>query len=374
MSIETRLRETAHVGGVGGGGNSAGLAGTGATYILSSLNAGFPNALYIVPGSSVTTHITGSNLFINATTTGGSGTGTVETGTANYLSYYRNSDTTVYPSQIGTSTGGGIAPLNFQPLTSAIASAGTGDFWVQDSAGVTIRYYTRSTNFYAFLSHTDATTIVYAPTGAFYILSSLEASLPNALYIRPGSSVTTHITGSNLFINAQTGATSSGGQNSVQLLPQQAKLYASNSSARIDAGTAWWRLLFSSETQQYGVWQFMVPPDYGSSPFLRLAWGAGSSYSVVTSSTWIAEQFAIDHNITVLPASYLYLDTFGGANSVTIGLSAGYSSGTVQMTTINLATIVSLGANRLTHIRVSGSGQAIGDRILSGATFVYTRA
>lgn len=57
----------------GGSSNSAGLATNAATYILSSLNANLANAFIIQPGSSVTTHITGSNLYINATTSASAG-------------------------------------------------------------------------------------------------------------------------------------------------------------------------------------------------------------------------------------------------------------------------------------------------------------
>lgn len=292
MSIQTRLRETSDVGGGGGGGvDSAGLATNAAVYILSNANANLANAMVLLPGSSVTTHISGTNLYINAT-------------------------------------------------TSLLAA----------SAGL-------------------------AGKDAVYVLSTFNAEYTNAVYIRPGSSVTTHITGSTLFINATTGGGSSSGNNSVQLLPQQAKLYASNSAARIDAGTAWWRLLFSSTTQQYGVWQLMIPGDYGSNPFIRLAWALGSTITVVKSCTWTAEQFAIPHDLQlVTQASYLYQDTFAGANSVTIGLSAGYSSGTVQMTTIPLATITSFGAGNLTHIRISNTGDFVGDLVLAGCTLDYTRS
>ena len=291
MSLQTRLRETSDVGGGGGGSSdSAGLATNAAAYVLSSANANLTNSLVLLPGSSVTTHITGTNLYINA-------------------------------------------------VTSLVAS----------SSGL-------------------------AGKDAVYVLSSFNAEYTNAVYLRPGSSVTTHITGSTLFINATTSAgASSGGRGFIQLLPQQAKLYPSNSGARIDAGTAWWRLLFSSTTQQYGVWQFITPYDYSSNPYVRLAWAVGSSFSVVTSNTWTVEQFGIPHNLEILPAHYLYLDTFGTANSVTLGLSAGYSSGTVYITTIPLAEIVSLGAGNLTHFRISGTGQAVGDRILAGATFEYSR-
>ena len=259
---------------------------------------------------------------------GGGGSGTVNTGSAGYLAYYPSSSASVSPSAISTSTGSGVAPLNFQALTLQIVSPTTGDFWVLNSAGVSIYSYVNNTAFYTILSHTGGliNTANFATTGltyvfssfvagypsalyirpgssatthitgsnlfinaitsasasssglagkdAVYVLSSFNAEYTNAVYIRPGSSVTTHITGSNLFINATTSAGGAAGDNAFQLLPQQAKLYANDSAARIDAGTAWWRLLFSSTTQQYGVWQFMVPPDYGSNPYVRLAWAA----------------------------------------------------------------------------------------------------
>ena len=78
MSIQTRLRETADIGGGGGSASadSAGLATNAAVYILSSANANLANSLVLLPGSSTTTHITGTNLYINAITSLGSATST----------------------------------------------------------------------------------------------------------------------------------------------------------------------------------------------------------------------------------------------------------------------------------------------------------
>lgn len=289
MSIETRLRETGPRGGGGGGSSdSAGLAGKDAVYVLSTFNAEYVNAVYIRPGSSVTTHITGSNLFINAT-------------------------------------------------TSLFAG----------SSGL-------------------------AGKDAVYVLSSFNAEYPNAVYLRPGSSVTTHITGSNLYINALTSAGAGGGANFFQLLPQQAKLYSNTSAARIDAGTPFWRLLFSNTTQQYGVWMFITPPDYGSNPYVRIAWSSDSSLTNATSTTWTVEHWGIADGQN--RASGIYADTFGGVNSISMALSAGYSSGTVMISTIPLATVVSLGANFMSKIRISSTGATVGNEELVGSTFEYTRA
>ena len=121
MSIETRLRNSGQQGGGGGSSNSAGLAGTGSYYLGTSANDSFPNWLNIVPGSSVTHHIVGTNYYLNAT-------------------------------------------------TSLFAG----------SAGL-------------------------ATNAATYILSNANAGLANAMILLPGSSVTTHISGTNLYINATTG-------------------------------------------------------------------------------------------------------------------------------------------------------------------------
>lgn len=396
MSIQTRLRETSDVGGVGGAssGSTAGLANTSATYVLSSLDATLINALYIKPGSSVTTHITGSNMFINATTSTFAGSGGLA-GTG--LTYILSSFQAGYPGALYIKPGSSVTAhitgsnLFINATTSLFAGSSglagkdavyvlstfnaqyTNAVYLRPGSSVTM-HITESTMYINATTSVGGSSTGLAGKDAVYVLSTFNAEYTNAVYLRPGSSVTTHITGSTLFINATTSAgASSSGSNFWQLLPQQAKLYPNNSAATIDAGTAWWRLLFSSTTQQYGVWQFIVPPDYSGSPSVRLAWAVGSTFATALSSTWIVEQFAIDHDITINPVSYLYLDTFGGANTVSVALSAGYSSGTIQLMTITLATVVSLGAGRLTHIRISGSGVAVGNRILAGANFQYAR-
>lgn len=318
---------------------------------------------------------TGQNVVSNSTSAGG-GSGTVSAGTAGYLAYYPSDGTTVDDSGISVTTGNGIAPFNFTVLTSDVASPTTGDFYTLNSAGIFIRHYVSNTLYYVRLMHTDGTASAtsggLAGTGGFYVTFSADGTLSADKVLTAGSNVTITTDGTTITISASTGAVASTDLNFVQLLPQQAKLYSSTSAARIDAGTPWWRLMFSPTTQQYGTWQFLVPPDYGSNPYMRLAWAGGSQIGVVSSATWTVQQWGIGHNISEL--AYLDLDTFGGANSVTIGLSAGYSSGVVYLTTIPLATVVSLGAGNLTQIRITGTGNYVGERVLSGASFEYTRA
>lgn len=151
---------------------------------------------------------------------------------------------------------------------------------------------------------------------------------------------------------------------------QGVKLYPSNSAARIDAGTAVWRLLFSSTTQQYGVWQFLMPNDYNSNPTMRISWGVDSGMSVARSVTWLVDQWSYT---PFLANTSIYVDTYGGANSFALALSAGYSSGTVQFMTIPLATVVSMGANNLTKLRISVTGGYVGNAELYGAMLDYQR-
>ena len=212
-----------------------------------------------------------------------------------------------------------------------------------------------------------------AGTGATYVLSSLAVGFPNALYIRPGSSVTTHITGSNLFLNAITNASiaNTAGLGSFALLPQQAKLYSNDSSARIDAGTPIWRLIYKQDTQQYGIWQFLIPVDYSSNPYVRILWGVDSGMAVVRSTTWTVQQWG---QSPFLANSSMYVDTYGAANNVTMGISAGYSSGTLQMLTIPIANAVSIGLYNLIKVRISNSGNWVGNVEYIGGNFEYTRA
>ena len=287
MSLETRLRNTGQQGGGGGGSSdSAGLAGTGATYILSSLAVQFPNALYIRPGSSVTTHITGSNLFINA-------------------------------------------------VTSASVNSGG-----------------------------------LAGTGGFYVVTTAQALLQNSRQLLAGSSVIVRTDATNVYIDALTNSGAGGGTGYFSMLPQQAKLYSNTSSARIDAGTPIWRLIYSQATQQYGIWQFLIPPDYSSNPYVRVLWGVDSGMAVVRSTTWTIEQWGWS---PFLANSSMYVDTYGAPNTFTMGISAGYSSGTLQMLTIPIANAVSLGLYNLIRIRISNTGNWAGNVEYVGGNFEYTR-
>lgn len=283
---------------------------------------------------------------------GGSGSGTVNTGSAGYLAYYPAASAAVSPSAISTSTGSGVAPLNFQALTTQIAASVTGDFWILNSAGNSIFANVAGTNCYTFLSNTDGT-----------VWRTLKA----------GSSVSIASDGTNIYITAITNAgASSSGRGYLQMLPQQAKLYSNTSAARIDAGTPTWRLLFSPTTQQYGQWQFICPPDYSSNPYVRIIWSSDSSLAVAKTVTWLVDQWGMADGQS--GANGIYTDTYGGANTFSVALSAGYSSGTIMINTIPLATTVSFGASRLIDIRLSSSaGIVTGNQEMVGMTLEYTR-
>ena len=93
--------------------------------------------------------------------------------------------------------------------------------------------------------------------------------------------------------------------------------------------------------------------------------------AVGKTTTWIIEQWGWS---PFLANSSMYVDTYGGANTVTMGISAGYSSGTLQMLTIPIANAVSIGLYNLIRVRISNSGNWAGNVEYVGGNFEYTRA
>jgi len=210
-----------------------------------------------------------------------------------------------------------------------------------------------------------------AGTGVYYLGTSDNSTWPNWLVIQPGSSITSFISGSNYVLNAVTGGgaanTNIGTGGWLHLPVQSAKLYANTSAARIDAGTPVWRLLFSPTTQQYGVWQFILPNDYSGSPAAQVIFSSDSSLSVAKSTQWLIDQWGFANS-----QGNIYVDTFGGTNSTTVALSAGYSAGLVQIITVPLATLSSFGAGNLIKLRISSSaGNVTGNQELIGLSLFY---
>jgi hypothetical protein len=320
--------------------NSGGLAGTGATFILSSLVAGWPNALYIKPGSSVTTHITGSNMFINATTSLFTGSGGLASTGGFYVTY--TADATLSSEKILT-------------------------------AGSSVSIVTDATAIYINALTSPPGGVTYAPTGGPYIVFTSDATLTGDLILKAGSSVTTHTDSTFFYINASTGGgasntnISSGGF--VQLPVYSAKLYGNTSSAVIDAGTGTWRLLYSTATQQYGVWQFVLPCDYSGSPTAHLQFSNGSSLSASRVTTWIIDQWGYGTNTGSVSA---HNDTFGLINSASFTYVAGYSAGQAQQLTIPLVNLVSFAACNMIKLRISSSaGNNAGNNELLAAGLIY---
>jgi len=216
MSIETRLRETGPRGGGGGGGSSdsSGLAGTGGLYVVYSNQALLPFSKVLSAGANITLTTDATSILVSASTGGGGG-GTINPGSAGFISYYPSGSngTTLSPSLLSTSTGSGIAPLNFQALTSELASPVLGDFWTLNSSGlgVFLKQYISNTAFYVQLSHTNGTvnSAGLAGTGMYYIVGSAAPTLPFSKIITAGSSITTHTDSTSFYINATTGASTS---------------------------------------------------------------------------------------------------------------------------------------------------------------------
>lgn len=468
MSIETRVRDNSPRGAGGGSGTPS--AGTGVVNIGSTgFLAFYPSNTATVSPSTISTStgagvaalnfqalttqlaapnsgdfwvlnsagmfihyfINNTAFYVRLTQTDGTSSSIINPGSSGLLAYYPANGTTLDDSTISTTTGAGIAALNFQILTSQIVSPNTGDLWTLNSAGMFLHYFFNNTAFYVRLTHTDgiasSQSAGLAGTGPFYLThTSGNATIPNSKVLKAGSSVTTHTDSTSIYINATTGggAASSGGlmstgglfvawssdttmsnervlmagssvtiitdatsiyinaitnsgaasstPGSFFIMPEQAKLYANSSAARIDAGTPFFRLLFSPTVQQYGTFSFIVPADYSSAPYMRLFYGADSDIASVRSISWVVNLWGIAANQN--RAMGYYADTFGGNNTVAIGLSAGYSSGTIQMLTIPLTTAVSFAAGRLINLRLSGSGGLMGNAEFIGGSLEYTKA
>lgn len=128
------------------GASSAGLAGTGSFYAVWSADPLLSNEKVITAGSSVTTHTDATAIYINAITSGVANTGgVVQTGSTNFLAWYKAVDTIVDDSPLYMNTGAGVASLNVEILTSNAASAVDGDVWIQSSANV-LYLFARSNN------------------------------------------------------------------------------------------------------------------------------------------------------------------------------------------------------------------------------------
>jgi len=392
LSLETRLRETGprNSGGGGSSSNSAGLAGTGGNFVTFAADATLSNEKVLTAGSSVIIRTDSTAIYIDAQTGGGSSVIYAPTG-GNYIAFaadanLSNEKILTAGSSVTVHTDSTAFYINaITSLFSGTAGlAGTGPFYLlhtsgngtlpqskRIAAGSSVTTHTDSTTFYI-----NAVTSLFsgsaglAGTGAFYVTYLADSTLSNEKVLTAGSSVTIRTDATAIYISAQTGGGSTS-KATYQLLPQQAKLYANDSSARIDAGSGFWRLLFSPTTQQYGQWMFMLPQDYSSSPYVRIMYGADSTIAVARSISWIVTQWGVSPNQA--RAGGYYTDTFGGANTVSIALSAGYSSGVVQQLTVPLASIVSLGVGNLVKLRISGSGGAMGNAELLGATLEYTK-
>ena len=335
MTIETRLRNTGQQGGAGGGSSdSGGLAGTGGFYVAWSSDLLLSNEKVLTAGSSVIVRTDATAIYVDALTSASASSGGLASTGGFYVTYI--ADATLSNERILV-------------------------------AGSSVIVRTDATSIYVDALTGGGSSVVYAPTNAFYVVQSANPTLTNEFVLVAGSSIIVRTDATSIYVDAITNGLGAG---SFSILPQQAKLYANDSSARIDAGTSVWRLLYSATTQQYGIWQFSMPPDYGTSPYIRIMWGVDSGLSVARSVSWIVEQWGWSPFIA---NSSIYIDTYGGANTVAVALSAGHSSGNLQMLTIPLTTTVSLAVNNLIRLRISGSGGFVGNAEYIGGHFGFSR-
>lgn len=376
MSLETRLRNTGQQGGVSSGSasSSAGLAGTDGLFVVTSASPLFPNSRILSAGSSVTIVTDSTRVYITALTPGAGVTAAA--GSNGWVQFNSQNALAANSGLIWDNTG-----------FTLTVSGGTGGLVTayQISAGVLRLATSLAVDYGGTGAATFGSGLVYSASGGTNALQTVSVTTAFGLLginsnnatlefknLVAGNNVTFTYQKTGITIAATTGAAASTRPGTYNLLPQQAKLYANTSAARIDAGTPTWRLLFSPTTQQYGVWQLMVPAEYNFNPYFRIAFSSDSSLAVAKSVTWSIEQWGMQFGQS--GANGIYADTFGGANTFSLALSAGYSSGTLMMLTIPLATTISLNASRLVSFRVSSSaGNVTGNQELTGLTFEYDK-
>ena len=133
--------------GVNSGGTGRIVAGS-ASSLVGINSAGLVyDFFYLKASDNITIVRVGTNVLISANTGAAGGSGTVNTGSANYLTFYKAADTNVYPSAIGTSTGSNLAPFNIQYLITD-PSSNSGDLWLlASSASVFLRANSSGTTF-----------------------------------------------------------------------------------------------------------------------------------------------------------------------------------------------------------------------------------
>jgi len=330
MSIETRLRETGPKGGGGGGGlsNSGGLAGTGGLFAVYSTQTTLPFSKVLSGGANVTITTDATSILISATT-GGAGTGTVNPGSSGFLAYYPANGTLVDDSTISTSTGAGIAPLNFSTLTTQISAPSTGDLWTLDSAGKYIYHYISGTAFYTRLSHTDgsvsSTSAGLMGTGGFFATWSSDTTMSNERVITAGTNISLLTDATNIYFSSfSAGLQGTGGL--ILTAGTNVSINTDSTAIYINAITG----VAAASGGLMGTANFLVA--WSSDPLLsnEKILTAGSSVTIVTDSTAI------------------YINAITGAGATSAGLAGTgpfYLLHTSGNGTLPLSKIISAGNN-----------------------------
>jgi len=150
---------------------------------------------------------------------------------------------------------------------------------------------------------------------------------------------------------------------------QSAKL-PSTSSARIDAGNRTWRLLFDPTSNQSASWQFVIPPDYASSPKIYMKYSVTAAQGIpVSSSAWAFKTAAVGQGITV--------DTFTTASTVlTASVSSSQAANTMITTSLSLTNSTNITASEMLVFEVERLASNVIDTVstdvaIHGLMFEY---
>ena len=209
MSIETRLRNTGQQGGVGGGGSSdsAGLAGSGGLYVVTSASPLLPNSRILAAGSSTLVRTDSTSIYVDATTA----TPIVYASTAPryVLDWLSTPDPSLPNAQITVQAVG----IKISTVVSSMIFEVRTNFIVSSAAPFNTKApLLGGSGFFSTSGMTLALdTLALAGSGSYYIVGSTQTALINSKVLTAGSSVTTHTDATAFYINAITSAGASSG-------------------------------------------------------------------------------------------------------------------------------------------------------------------
>lgn len=244
----------------------------------------------------------------------------------------------------------------------SIAVAGS-DFEDVVPTGTTSQFY-RGDKTWALVPDTGAgASVVYAPTGATYIVQVASATLTNEQALAD-------LATGFLYSTSGTGVVTIPSPTATILLSVPAAKLPTATACAIDAGETNWRLLFDDTTNEFCWWQFRLPSNYSSTPVANILYS-------MTSATGGNLQLNV-YVMAVTSGDTADINTESYATSNTSGnLSVATTAGYLSSATISLTNNDSLAGGDFTKIKLerNASGDtAIGDAEIVALSISYIKS